>query len=229
MNIVKTVDLTKTYNSGVEVNALSNVNFELKKGDLVAIIGDSGSGKSTLLHLLAGVDTPTNGDIFIQDKNITKFNKDEMTIFRRRNIGVVYQFFNLIPNINVRKNILLPLLLDNKKADEEYLKEILSILGIEGKLDRYPKQLSGGEQQRVAIARSLITRPAIILADEPTGNLDRKNSEEIIGLFRLVNKRLNSTIMIITHDEKVANSCDKVYRMVDGRLNFLGDETYENY
>ena len=229
MNIVKTVDLTKTYNSGVEVHALSNVNFEMDKGDLVAIIGDSGSGKSTLLHLLAGVDKPTSGDIFIQDKNITKFNKDEMTIFRRRNIGVVYQFFNLIPNINVRKNILLPLLLDNKKADEEYLKEILSILGIEGKLDRYPKQLSGGEQQRVAIARSLITRPAIILADEPTGNLDRKNSEEITGLFRLVNKRLNSTIMIITHDEKVANSCDKVYRMVDGRLNFLGDETYENY
>lgn len=229
MNIVKTVDLTKTYNSGVEVHALSNVNFEMEKGDLVAIIGDSGSGKSTLLHLLAGVDKPTSGDIFIQDKNITKFNKDEMTIFRRRNIGVVYQFFNLIPNINVRKNILLPLLLDNKKADEEYLKEILSILGIEGKLDRYPKQLSGGEQQRVAIARSLITRPAIILADEPTGNLDRKNSEEITGLFRLVNKRLNSTIMIITHDEKVANSCDKVYRMVDGRLNFLGDEIYENY
>ena len=229
MNIVKTVDLTKTYKGGVEVNALSNVNFELEKGDLVAIIGDSGSGKSTLLHLLAGVDKPTSGDIFIQDKNITKFNKDEMTIFRRRNIGVVYQFFNLIPNINVRKNILLPLLLDNKKADEEYLKEILSILGIEGKLDRYPKQLSGGEQQRVAIARSLITIPAIILADEPTGNLDRKNSEEITGLFRLVNKRLNSTIMIITHDEKVANSCDKVYRMVDGRLNFLGDETYENY
>ena len=229
MNIVKTVDLTKTYNSGVEVHALSNVNFEMEKGDLVAIIGDSGSGKSTLLHLLAGVDTPTSGDIFIQDKNITKFNKDEMTVFRRRNIGVVYQFFNLIPNINVRKNILLPLLLDNKKVDEEYLKEILSILGIEGKLDRYPKQLSGGEQQRVAIARSLITRPAIILADEPTGNLDRKNSEEITGLFRLVNKRLNSTIMIITHDEKVANSCDKVYRMVDGSLNFLGDGTYENY
>ena len=229
MNIVKTVDLTKTYKGGVEVNALSNVNFELEKGDLVAIIGDSGSGKSTLLHLLAGVDKPTSGDIFIQDKNITKFNKDEMTVFRRRNIGVVYQFFNLIPNINVRQNILLPLLLDNKKVDEEYLKEILSILGIEEKLDRYPKQLSGGEQQRVAIARSLITRPAIILADEPTGNLDRKNSEEITGLFRLVNKRLNSTIMIITHDEKVANSCDKVYKMVDGRLNFLGDETYENY
>lgn len=229
MNIVKTVDLTKTYKGGVEVNALSDVNFELEKGDLVAIIGDSGSGKSTLLHLLAGVDTPTSGDIFIQDKNITKFNKDEMTVFRRRNIGVVYQFFNLIPNINLRKNILLPILLDNKKVDEEYFKEILSILGIEEKLDRYPKQLSGGEQQRVAIARSLITRPALILADEPTGNLDRKNSEEIIGLFRLVNKRLNSTIVIITHDEKVADSCDKVYEMVDGRLNFLGDESYENY
>ncbi|MGF0096664.1 ABC transporter ATP-binding protein [Peptoniphilus sp. SGI.035] len=227
--IVKTVDLSRTYNNGVEVKALSNVNFEMEKGDLVAIIGDSGSGKSTLLHLLAGVDTPTSGDIFIQDKNITKLNKDEMTIFRRRNIGVVYQFFNLIPNINIRKNILLPLLLDNKKVDEKYFKDILSLLGIEDKLDRYPKQLSGGEQQRVAIARSLVTRPAIILADEPTGNLDRRNSEEITGLFRLVNKRLNSTIMIITHDEKVANSCNKVYKMVDGRLNFLGDESYENY
>ncbi|MSS77104.1 ABC transporter ATP-binding protein [Anaerococcus sp. AGMB00486] len=229
MNIVKTVDLSRTYNNGVEVKALSNVNFTMEKGDLVAIIGDSGSGKSTLLHLLAGVDNPTSGDIFIQDKNITKLNKDEMTVFRRRNIGVVYQFFNLIPNINIRKNILLPLLLDNKKVDEEYFKEILSLLGIEDKLDRYPKQLSGGEQQRVAIARSLVTRPAIILADEPTGNLDRRNSEEITGLFRLVNKRLNSTIMIITHDEKVANSCNKVYKMVDGRLNFLGDESYENH
>ncbi|MDY3007107.1 ABC transporter ATP-binding protein [Anaerococcus porci] len=229
MNIVKTVDLSRTYNNGVEVKALSNVNFTMEKGDLVAIIGDSGSGKSTLLHLLAGVDNPTSGDIFIQDKNITKLNKDEMTVFRRRNIGVVYQFFNLIPNINIRKNILLPLLLDNKKVDEEYFKEILSLLGIEDKLDRYPKQLSGGEQQRVAIARSLITRPAIILADEPTGNLDRRNSEEITGLFRLVNKRLNSTIMIITHDEKVANSCNKVYKMIDGELTLLGDESYENY
>ena len=221
-------ELSFKYKGGSDYS-LKDINLKIKKGECILLCGRSGCGKSTLLHLLAGVDKPTSGDIFIQDKNITKFNKDEMTIFRRRNIGVVYQFFNLIPNINVRKNILLPLLLDNKKADEEYLKEILSILGIEGKLDRYPKQLSGGEQQRVAIARSLITRPAIILADEPTGNLDRKNSEEITGLFRLVNKRLNSTIMIITHDEKVANSCDKVYRMVDGRLNFLGDETYENY
>mgnify|MGYP000409611986 FL=1 len=219
MSIVKTVNLTKTYDSGVKVRALSEVNFELEKGALIAIIGDSGSGKSTLLHLLAGVDKPTSGEIYIQDMDITKLGKEELTIFRRRNIGVIYQFFNLIPNISVRKNILLPLLLDNKREDKKYFDEIVRTLGIEEKLDRFPKQLSGGEQQRVAIARSLITRPAIILADEPTGNLDRKNSEEISSLFRLVNKRFKSTIIIITHDEKVANSCDRVYKMVDGKLN----------
>lgn len=219
MSIVKTVNLTKIYNSGVKVRALSEVNFELEKGALIAIIGDSGSGKSTLLHLLAGVDKPTSGEIYIQDMDITKLGKEELTIFRRRNIGVIYQFFNLIPNISVRKNILLPLLLDNKREDKKYFDEIIRTLGIEEKLDRFPKQLSGGEQQRVAIARSLITRPAIILADEPTGNLDRKNSEEISSLFRLVNKRFKSTIIIITHDEKVANSCDRVYKMVDGKLN----------
>lgn len=219
MSIVKTVNLTKTYDSGVKVRALSEVNFELEKGDLIAIIGDSGSGKSTLLHLLAGVDKPTSGEIYIQDMDITKLGKEELTIFRRRNIGVIYQFFNLIPNISVRKNILLPLLLDNKREDKKYFDEIIRTLGIEEKLDRFPKQLSGGEQQRVAIARSLITRPTIILADEPTGNLDRKNSEEISSLFRLVNKRFKSTIIIITHDEKVANSCDRAYKMVDGKLN----------
>lgn len=219
MSIVKTVNLTKTYDSGVEVRALSEVNFELEKGALIAIIGDSGSGKSTLLHLLAGVDKPTSGEIYIQDMDITKLGKEELTIFRRRNIGVIYQFFNLILNISVRKNILLPLLLDNKREDKKYFDEIIRTLGIEEKLDRFPKQLSGGEQQRVAIARRLITRPAIILADEPTGNLDRKNSEEISSLFRLVNKRFKSTIIIITHDEKVANSCDRVYKMVDGKLN----------
>lgn len=229
MSIVKTINLTKTYDSGVKVNALSDVNFELQKGDLVAIIGDSGSGKSTLLHLLAGVDKPTSGEVYIQDKNITKLSKEELTIFRRRNIGVIYQFFNLIPNISVRKNILLPLLLDNKREDKKYFDEIISTLGIGEKLDRFPKQLSGGEQQRVAIARSLLTRPAIILADEPTGNLDRRNSEEITSLFRLVNKRFESTIMIITHDEKVANACDKVYRMVDGKLNQMEGIGYENH
>ena len=174
MSIVKTINLTKIYDSEVEVNALSDVNFELQKGDLVAVIGDSGSGKSTLLHLLAGVDKPTSGEIYIQDKNITKLGKEELTVFRRRNIGVIYQFFNLLPNISVRKNILLPLLLDNKREDKNYFDEIISTLGIEEKLERFPKQLSGGEQQRAAIARSLLTRPAIVLADEPTGNLDKR-------------------------------------------------------
>lgn len=221
MFILQTNNLTKVYDAEVKVEALVDVNFNLSKGDLVAIMGDSGSGKSTFLHLLAGVDKPSSGDIFIEDKNITKLNKEDLTIFRRRNIGVIYQFFNLIPNINVKKNILLPILLDDKKVDQEYFDEILSILGIKDKLNRFPRELSGGEQQRVAIARSLITRPAIVLADEPTGNLDRKNSEDIISLFKLVNQRLNSTIMIITHDEKVANSCNKVYKMVDGRLSLL--------
>ena len=221
MFILQTNNLTKVYDAEIKVEALVDVNFNLSKGDLVAIIGDSGSGKSTFLHLLAGVDKPSSGDIFIEDKNITKLNKEDLTIFRRRNIGVIYQFFNLIPNINVKKNILLPILLDDKKVDQEYFDEILSILGIKDKLNRFPRELSGGEQQRVAIARSLITRPAIVLADEPTGNLDRKNSEEIISLFKLVNQRLNSTIMIITHDEKVANACNKVYKMVDGRLSLL--------
>ena len=221
MFILQTNNLTKVYDAEVKVEALVDVNFNLSKCDLVAIIGDSGSGKSTFLHLLAGVDKPSSGDIFIEDKNITKLNKEDLTIFRRRNIGVIYQFFNLIPNINVKKNILLPILLDDKKVDQEYFDEILSILGIKDKLNRFPKELSGGEQQRVAIARSLITRPAIVLADEPTGNLDRKNSEDIISLFKLVNQRLNSTIMIITHDEKVANACNKVYKMVDGRLSLL--------
>lgn len=221
MFILQTNNLTKVYDAEVKVEALVDVNFNLSKGDLVAIMGDSGSGKSTFLHLLAGVDKPSSGDIFIEDKNITKLNKEDLTIFRRRNIGVIYQFFNLIPNINVKKNVLLPILLDDKKVDQEYFDEILSILGIKDKLNRFPRELSGGEQQRVAIARSLITRPAIVLADEPTGNLDRKNSEEIISLFKLVNQRLNSTIMIITHDEKVANACNKVYKMVDGRLSLL--------
>ena len=221
MFILQTNNLTKVYDAEVKVEALVDVNFNLSKCDLVAIIGDSGSGKSTFLHLLAGVDKPSSGDIFIEDKNITKLNKEDLTIFRRRNIGVIYQFFNLIPNISVKKNILLPILLDDKKVDQEYFDEILSILGIKDKLNRFPRELSGGEQQRVAIARSLITRPAIVLADEPTGNLDRKNSEDIISLFKLVNQRLNSTIMIITHDEKVANACNKVYKMVDGRLSLL--------
>lgn len=229
MNLLKTNKLSKIYPGIVDVIALNEVNFTMNKGDLTAIIGDSGSGKSTLLHLLAGVDNPTSGKIFIQGEDITKLNRDDMTVFRRRNIGVIYQFFNLIPNISVQKNILLPLLLDGRREDKEYFKEIVSTLGIADKLDRFPNQLSGGEQQRVAIARSLVTRPALILADEPTGNLDRGNSEEITALFRIVNQRFNSTIMIITHDEKVAMSCDKVFKMVDGKLYSLEGDKNENY
>ena len=229
MTILKTVKLSKIYPGAIDVIALDSVDFTMDKGDLTAIIGDSGSGKSTLLHMLAGVDSPTDGKIFIQGEDITDLSREDMTIFRRRNIGVVYQFFNLIPSISVRKNILLPLLLDGHREEKNYFREVIETLGIADKLDRFPNQLSGGEQQRVAIARSLVTRPAIVLADEPTGNLDRKNSEEITGLFRLVNQRFNSTIMIITHDEKVAISCDNTYKMIDGRLYNLEGENHENH
>ena len=215
MQLIEIKNMKKSFD---DTQVLDGIDLYVRDGEFLTLLGPSGCGKSTLLHLLAGIDRPTGGEIYIQDKNITTLSNEEMTIFRRRNIGVIYQFFNLIPNITARKNILLPLLLDGRREDEAYFKEIISILGIEDKLDRYPKQLSGGEQQRVAIARSLITRPALILADEPTGNLDRRNSEEITALFRLVNERTGSTMAIVTHDEKVANSCQKVFRMIDGKL-----------
>ena len=218
MSIVKTINLTKTYDSGVKVNALSDVNFELQKGDLVAIIGDSGSGKSTLLHLLAGVDKPTSGEVYIQDKNITKLSKEELTIFRRRNIGVIYQFFNLIPNISVRKNILLPLLLDNKREDKKYFDEIISTLGIGEKLDRFPKQLSGGEQQRVAIARALVSDAPIILADEPTGNLDSVTAGEIINILKTLAKDRNKCVIVVTHSKEVADSADIILELSGKKL-----------
>lgn len=222
MSILKTMGLTKIYSGAEDVVALDHVDFNLEKGELVAIIGASGSGKSTLLNLLGGVDTPTEGNIFIQGTDITTLNRDDMAIFRRRNIGLIYQFFNLIPNINVEKNILLPLLLDGRREDHKYFNEIINTLGIQDKLGRFPSQLSGGEQQRVAIARSLVTRPAILLADEPTGNLDRKNSDELMGLFQLIHQRFNATILIITHDESVALSCQRTFVMADGRLEEMG-------
>ncbi len=221
MCLLKTDHLTKIYRSEASVEAVTKVNFEMEKGDLVAIVGDSGSGKSTFLHLIAGVEKPTEGDIFIQGQNLVKLSDDQLAIFRRRHIGVVYQFFNLLPNLTVEKNILLPLLLDKKREDKSYFEDIIHTLGIGDKLARYPKQLSGGEQQRVAIARSLIARPSIILADEPTGNLDRKNSEEITALFKRINQKFQTTILIVTHDDKVALACDKVYKMIDGQLVFL--------
>ena len=180
------------------------------------------------LHILGGVDYPTSGRVFIQGTDITKLSESQMSVFRRRNIGIIYQFFNLIPNINVRKNICLPLLLDRRVPDENYFQEVIQTLGIADKQKRFPNELSGGEQQRVAIARSLIGRPAVILADEPTGNLDRRNTEEIVSLFKLVNKSFKATIILITHNEKVALACEKVYTMVDGRLyEGAEDEHYQ--
>lgn len=219
MAVLAAQNLSKTYPGAKPVVALNNVNLALERGDFVAVVGDSGSGKSTLLHILGGVDQPSEGKVYVQDVDITTLKERDMAVFRRRNIGIIYQFFNLIPNLTVEKNILLPLLLDGRDADPAFLKEILHTLGIESKLKRFPNQLSGGEQQRVAIARSIITRPAVILADEPTGNLDRKNTEEIVSLFHLINRRFQATILIITHDEKVALSCGRIFTMVDGELS----------
>lgn len=219
MPILETRNLTKIYPGAEQVIALNHVDLAIEKGELVAIMGDSGSGKSTFLHMLAGVDRPTEGQVLIQDVDITSLNEKDMTVFRRRNIGLIYQSFNLIPNITVEKNILLPLLLDQRKPAQAFFEEIIQTLGIGDKLKRFPNQLSGGEQQRVAIARSLVTRPAIILADEPTGNLDRKNTEEITSLFRLVNQRFRATILLVTHDEKVALACERIMFMVDGILH----------
>lgn len=218
MEILRAENVSKVYRGEHEVKALEQVNLSVEKGSLLAIVGDSGSGKSTLLHILGGVDRPTSGRVFVQGTDITELPESQMSVFRRRNIGIIYQFFNLIPNINVRKNICLPLLLDQRVLDEDYYQEVIQTLGIADKQKRFPNELSGGEQQRVAIARSLIGRPAVILADEPTGNLDRRNTEEIVSLFKLVNKSFKATIILITHNEKVALACEKVYTMVDGRL-----------
>ena len=201
MEILKCENLTKIYGSNqTRVTALNNVNLSVQKGDFVSIVGASGSGKSTLLHLLGGVDRPTSGKIYVEDTEIASLKEEALAVFRRRKVGLIYQFYNLIPTLDVRKNILLPMLLDKRKVDEDRFSEIVSILGLSDRLNHLPSQLSGGQQQRVSIARSLIYRPAILLADEPTGNLDRKNSEEIVDLLNLSNKRFNQTILLITHD-----------------------------
>ncbi|MDO0477344.1 ABC transporter ATP-binding protein, partial [Clostridioides difficile] len=193
-----------------------NVNLSVQKGDFVSIVGASGSGKSTLLHLLGGVDRPTSGKIYVEDTEIASLKEEALAVFRRRKVGLIYQFYNLIPTLDVRKNILLPMLLDKRKVDEDRFSEIVSILGLSDRLNHLPSQLSGGQQQRVSIARSLIYRPAILLADEPTGNLDRKNSEEIVDLLNLSNKRFNQTILLITHDEKIALEANRIVTMEDG-------------
>ena len=219
LEILKTENLTKTYGMGdTKVTALDNLNLRISKGQFVAIIGSSGSGKSTLLHMLGGVDNPTKGKIYIDDIDISSMNETELALFRRRKVGIIYQFYNLIPTLNVEKNILLPMLLDGKKPKKEEFDKIIKMLGLNERLSHLPNQLSGGQQQRVAIARALIYRPSIILADEPTGNLDRANTEAILEMLRFSNKEYNQTMILITHDEKIALSADRVITIEDGRI-----------
>ncbi|MEF3317737.1 ABC transporter ATP-binding protein [Peptoniphilus grossensis] len=226
MEIVRTENLSKTYGSGENlVRAIDDVNLKIEKGEFIAIVGPSGSGKSTLLHLLGGVDNPSSGKIFIDGNDISKYTSKELALFRRRKVGLIYQFYNLIPNLTVRHNIELPLKLDKRKINDEVLLDIVRKLGIEDKLDSFPSELSGGQQQRVAIARSLIYSPSLVLADEPTGNLDRENSREIIEILKYFNRTLKQTIIVITHDESIALEAERVITIVDGKV--VGDERNE--
>lgn len=219
MEILRCENVRKVYGSGNnQVVALDHIDLSVEKGEFVAIVGASGSGKSTLLHILGSVDKPTEGKVLIEGTDISTMNRTQAAIFRRRKVGLVYQFYNLIPTLTVRKNILMPLLLDKRKPNQEYFDQIVQSLGIEDKLEALPGQLSGGQQQRAAIARSLIYRPALLLADEPTGNLDRKNGEEIIDLPKLSNRNLDQTILLITHDEKIALEADRIITIEDGKI-----------
>lgn len=224
MEILKVEHLTKTYGKGdTLVKAIDDISFSVEKGQFVAIIGSSGSGKSTLLHILGGVDKPTSGKVYVDGEDVFKLNETNLAIFRRRQVGLIYQFYNLIPILNVKENIVLPILLDGKKPNEEYLDELIDILGLKMRINHLPNQLSGGEQQRVSIGRALMNRPAILLADEPTGNLDSKNSKEIIELLKLSNKKYKQTIIMITHDQSLALHADRIITIKDGKI--VSDET----
>lgn len=219
MNIVEVKNLSKIYGKGeTAVKALDDVSFSVKKGEFVCIIGPSGSGKSTLLHLLGGVDRPTSGKVFIDGTDIYELNETQLAIFRRRQIGLIYQFYNLIPILTVEENMTLPLLLDQQKVDQNQFNKIVEILGLKERLSHLPNQLSGGQQQRVSIGRALISHPAIMLADEPTGNLDSKNSEEIMELLKLFNKTYQQTLIVITHDERIALQADRIIAIEDGKI-----------
>lgn len=219
MEILRCEGIKKVYGTGnSRVEALNKVDLSVEKGEFVAIVGASGSGKSTLLHILGSVDKPTEGKVIIEGTDISTLNQTGAAIFRRRKVGLVYQFYNLIPTLTIRKNILMPLLLDKKKPNQEYFEQVVSSLGIADKLESLPNQLSGGQQQRAAIARSLIYRPALLLADEPTGNLDQKNSREIIDMLKLSNRNLKQTILLITHDEKIALEADRIVTIEDGQI-----------
>ncbi|WP_321285300.1 ABC transporter ATP-binding protein [Exiguobacterium profundum] len=219
MNILEVQNLSKVYGKDeIEVRALDDVSFTVKKGEFVCIVGPSGSGKSTLLHLLGGVDVPTSGQVLIDQTDIYALDETQLAIFRRRQIGLIYQFYNLIPILTVEENITLPMLLDEQKVDIAHLERIIGILGLSIRLTHLPNQLSGGQQQRVSIGRALISNPAIILADEPTGNLDSQNSEEIMSLLKLFNKKFNQTLIIITHDERIALQADRIISIEDGKI-----------
>ncbi len=219
MEILKVENLSKIYGKGEnEVRALDNVSFSVKKGEFIAIIGPSGSGKSTLLHILGGVDKPTSGKVFMDGKDVYAQNDDQLAVFRRREVGLIYQFYNLIPVLNVTENITLPVLLDGKNVDNNRLNALLEILKLKGREKHLPNQLSGGQQQRVSIGRALMNDPIVVLADEPTGNLDSKNSQEIVELLKLSNKQFDQTLIIITHDENIALQADRVISIEDGRI-----------
>ena len=219
MEILKVENLTKIYGKdSTKVVALDHVSFSVEKGEFVAIVGASGSGKSTLLHLIGGVDRPTSGKVFIDGKDIFNFNDDKLAIFRRRQVGLIYQFYNLIPILNVEENITLPLSLDNREVDKGKLNDMLKLLGLQNRRSHLPNELSGGQQQRTSIGRALITNPTIILADEPTGNLDSKSSDEIVALLKKSNKELNQTIIMITHNMEIAKVADRIIKIEDGKI-----------
>ena len=223
MNILEVQNLCKTYGKGeAEVRALDHVSFFVGKGEFIAIVGESGSGKSTLLNVVGALDNPTSGKVLIDGKDIFSMPEKKLTVFRRQNIGFIFQSFNLIPELNVEQNITFPLLLDYQKPDQKYVEELLEILGLKERRKHLPSQLSGGQQQRVAIGRALAARPAIIMADEPTGNLDSKNSQEVITLLKSMSAKYRQTILMITHNENHADATDRVLRMTDGRLKDLG-------
>jgi putative ABC transport system ATP-binding protein len=219
MELLKCEAVTKLYGTSPnQVTALKQLNLCVARGEFIAVTGASGSGKSTLLHLIGGVDTPTQGRIFIEGTDISCLSAEQTAIFRRRKVGLVYQFYNLIPTLDVKKNILLPMLLDGRRPEKDYFDQLIRTLGLADKLDSLPSQLSGGQQQRAAIARSLLYRPALLLADEPTGNLDRRNSEEIIELLKLSNRSMKQTILLVTHDEQVALEADRIITIEDGSI-----------
>ena len=223
MNLLEVNQISKTYGRGeTAVEALKNVSFGVPKGEFVAIVGESGSGKSTLLNMIGGLDQPTGGKVWIDGKDIFQMKDSELTVFRRRNIGFVFQAFNLIPELSVEQNIVFPTLLDYQKPDKEHLEELLEVLGLQDRRKHLPSQLSGGQQQRVAIGRALFTRPALILADEPTGNLDSKNTAEVIGLLKKASKKYEQTIIMITHSKTIAQSADRILQVSDGVVTDLG-------